>query len=295
MSKNRNIRKIIHNRNPEEYDLIIGTRNETAVFSESRDFEKLLEVPVYTQRVSEVVRRGTSWTKHVRYPFLALELVLEGEMEFQTEDRLQAVGPGSLYVIPPGTTVKFRCRSGNEVRKLAVIMGGENLKGIMIALHMPGCRLLHPAEPKILEEKLRGLKDAVKADPFGNSARSYCFLMELAALTAFEENQDPAFMRAVAIMESNFQEDLQIPMIASHVGVSGSTLRRMFQHELHCSPLEYLNSVRMKFAVEKLRHTGLRIKEIAIMSGFPSPARFCNVFMEKFHVTPGEFRKKEQN
>ena len=209
MSKGRKIQKILHNGDPAEYDLVIGPRKETAVFSESRNFENRLEVPVYTQRVNEVVRRGFYWTKHVRYPFLALELMLEGEMEFQTEDRLEIAGPGSLYVIPPGTTVKFRCRDGKELRKLAVIMGGDNLKGIMIALHLPGCRLLHPSEPEALEGKMRELKDAVTAEPLDNSARSYCFLMELAALAAIEENRDSApLIRAVAIMESNFQENL---------------------------------------------------------------------------------------
>ena len=37
-----------------------------------------------------------------------------------------------------------------------------------------------------------------------------------------------------------------------------------------------------------------RIKEIAMMSGFPSPARFCTVFQSKYHMTPGEYREREQ-
>ena len=292
---NETRRKNIYNRNPDEYDLIIGTRIVQEIFSESCNYEHRLPVPVYTHRVNEVIRHGYYWMKHVRYPYLALEMVLDGEMEFRTEEQIRIAGPGTLYVIPPGATVKFRCHNRNELRKLAVIMCGENLKGIMIALNMSVCRLLHLAEPQVMENKIRELKDAVTADPFENSARSYRFLMELAALTQHEEphNLTP-FQRAVSIMESNFQEDLQIPAIASRAGVSGSTLRRMFQAELHVSPLEYLNSVRMKFAVEKLRHTNLRIKEIALMSGFPAPARFCTVFMEKYHMSPKEFRKREQ-
>ena len=86
---------------------------------------------------------------------------------------------------------------------------------------------------------------------------------------------------------------VEIPDIGAQAGVSESTLRRLFKNELHCSPLDYLNSTRLKFAVGKLRHTGLRIKEIALMSGFLSSARFCTVFMEKYRMTPGEFRKRE--
>ena len=59
------------------------------------------------------------------------------------------------------------------------------------------------------------------------------------------------------------------------------------------SPLDYLYSVRLKFAAGKLRNTNLRIKEIARMSGFLSSARFCTVFQEKYGMTPGDYRKKE--
>ena len=249
-------------------------------------------VPVFTDRINEEKYGKNYWYKHIRYDFLALEMILEGEMEFRTEERSEIAGPGSLYLISPGTTVGFYCRN-QEVRKLCAIIGGDNLKGNLFTLKLAESRLLKLSDPESMIEKIWALKDAVTSPIAENSVRTYRFLIDLSEQLVENKFTRTPFSRAVAIMESNFQEDLQIPMIASHVGVSGNTLRRMFQRELHCSPLEYLNSVRMKFAVEKLRHTSLRIKEIAIISGFPSPERFCKAFMEKFHVTPSEFREKE--
>jgi len=287
-------RKIIRSReNPVAYDIESGLPT-AIVFSQSYKSADMRAVPVFTARINEEKHSKNYWCKHVRYDYLALEMVLDGELEFRTEDRCEVAGPGSLYLIPPGTTVGFSCRNGHEVRKLCAIIGGDNLKGILFTLKLADSRLLKLSDPESMAGKIWDLKDAVTSPITENSVRTFRFLIDLSG--QLEENQftRTPFSRAVAIMESNFQEDLQIPAIASHVGVSGNTLRRMFQQELHCSPLEYLNSVRMKFAVEKLRHTGLRIKEIAMMSGFPSPARFCNVFMEKFHVTPGEYREREQ-
>ena len=288
-------RKIIRSREtPVAYDIKSGLPT-AIVFSQSYKSSDKRAVPVFTARINEEKHGKNYWYKHVRYDYLALEMVLDGELEFRTEDRCEIAAPGSLYLIPPGTTVGFSCRKDHEVRKLCAIIGGDNLKGILFTLKLADSRLLNLPDPEAMAGSLWALKDAVTSPITENSVRTYRFLMELSE--QFEENQftRTPFSRAVAIMESSFQEDLQIPAIASLVGVSGNTLRRMFQQELHCSPLEYLNSVRMKFAVEKLRHTGLRIKEIAMMSGFPSPARFCTAFMEKFHITPGEFRKKEQN
>lgn len=277
----------------ESFDLITGTPNVKVISSTL--FKKpsgQQSLPVFTHRVQEAVRRGSYWIKHVRYPWLALELILAGEMEFRTEEQRQIAGPGALYVIPPGSTVRFTCHDGKPVRKMAVIMGGENLKGILITLGLPGCVLLHLAAPEILEKKMLELAEAMKNSDLENSARSYRFLLDLAELTAEENSLRTPFLRAVAVIDSGFQENLQIPAVASRAGVSESTLRRMFKSELHCSPLEYLNQVRLKFAAAKLLIPSLRVKEVALMSGFLSSARFCTAFRKKYGLSPGEFQKR---
>ena len=285
-------RKIIRSgENPVAYDIASGLQR-TVIFSQYDKSIHMRAAPVFTSRINEEKHGKNYWFKHIRFPNLALEMILEGEMEFRTEDRSEIAGPGSLYLISPGSTVGFFCRN-HEVRKLCALISGDNLKGILFTLKLAESRLLNFSDPESMIEKIWALKDAVTSPITENAVQTFRFLIDLSEQIEGNDFIRTPFSHAVAIMGSNFQEDLQIPAIASHVGVSGNTLRRMFQRELHCSPLEYLNSVRMKFAVEKLRHTNLRIKEIAIMSGFSSSVRFCTAFMEKHHMTPGEFRKRE--
>ena len=278
---------------PESYDILKGTPVVERIFIQTYCFPEHRSFPVFTRRVNEVIRRGSYWMKHVRYPYFALEMILEGEMEFQTEEQRQIAGPGMLYLIPPGTTVRFTCLKGKPARKLCAIMDGSNLKGILLTLRLSNSRLVRLSQPEVIADKLRSLKDAVASPGSENSARSFQFLLDLSDAVGEDTSGRTPLRRAVAILESNFQENLQIPEIAAAAGVSESTLRRMFHSELHCSPLEYLNGVRLKFASEKLVRTGLRIKEIAQMSGFLSSARFCTVFQEKYRMTPGDFRKQE--
>ena len=280
---------------PESYDLFSGTPNIERIFSKSCHYLNRRDLPLFTLRISEVYRRGTYTLKHVRYPHFALEMILEGEMEFRTEDQRQIAGPGTLYLIPPGTTVHFTCRDGMEVRKLCAIFGGENLKGILVTLKLSDSRMVSLPDPDVMAGMLRDLRDTVSAPVFENSLRSYQFLLELSRLAGEENSAQLPLGRAVSLLESNFQENLQIPEIAARAGVSERTLRRLFRNELHCSPLEYLNQVRLKFATGKLQNTGLRIKEIAQRCGFVSSARFCTVFQEKYHMTPGDFRKKTKS
>ena len=289
----KEIRKIVQSEDPESYDLLSGTPNIERIFCHYCNAAEKCIFPVFTQRVNEVIRRGNYWMKHVRYPYFALEMILEGEMEFRTEERRQIAGPGTLYLIPPGTTVRFTCLHGREARKLGAILAGENLKGLLLTLKLSNSRMVSLSEPGVIEGKLRSLKEAVAAPISDNSLRTYHFLLDLSELIGEDKSAQTPLRRAVTMLDSNFQENLEIPDIAARAGVSERTLRRLFQAELHCSPLEYLNSVRLKFAAEKLRHTGLRIKEIAQMSGFLSSARFCTVFQEKYGMTPGDLRKKE--
>ena len=290
----KKIRKAVRADDRESCDLHGGTPNIKMIFSRSRPLSEAQAFPVFTHRISESVRQGSFWLKHVRYPHFALELILSGEMEYRDEEQLQIAGPGTLYLIPPGTTTRFAPYKGQDVRKLCVILSGGNLKGILMTLKLSNSRMVQLPEPEVIERKMRGLKDAVDASGAENSEQTYHFLLELSKLIGEDNSAHMPLMRAVSILESEFQENLQIPDIAARAGVSERTLRRLFQSELHCSPLDYLNSVRLKFAVGKLRHTGLRIKEIAQMSGFLSPARFCTVFQEKYGISPGDFRKREQ-
>lgn len=290
---NRNIRKVILSADMESYDLRGGTPNIKLIFSRSCPLSGPRALPIFTHRISESVRQGSFWLKHVRYPYFALELILEGEMEYRDEEQLQIAGPGTLYLSPPGTTTRFTPCKGQDVRKLCVILSGENLKGILMTLKLSNSRMVPLSEPEVIERKMRGLKDAIAAPGAENSERTYHFLLELSELIGEDNSAQMPLMRAVSMLESGFQENLQIPDIAAGAGVSERTLRRLFHSELHCSPLDYLNSVRLKFAAGKLRNTSLRIKEIAQMSGFLSSARFCTVFQAKYRMTPGEFRKKE--
>lgn len=288
------MRKVIQSDNQESFDLHSETPNIKVMFSHSCPLSEARTFPVFTHRISESVRQGSFWLKHVRYPHFALELILSGEMEYRDEEQLQIAGPGTLYLIPPGTTTRFAPYKGQDVRKLCVILSGGNLKGILMTLKLSNSRMVQLPEPEVIERKMRGLKDAVDASGAENSEQTYHFLLELSKLIGEDNSAHMPLMRAVSILESEFQENLQIPDIAARAGISERNLRRLFMAELHCSPLEYLNSVRMKFAVEKLRHSALQVKEIAMMSGFPSPSRFCTVFMARYHMTPRDYRKREQ-
>ena len=286
------LKKILQGFDPDSYDLYSGGLNTRTLLRQTSPLGWRGHYPVLASQFTEEQRSGGHWYKHIRYPYLALEFFLSGEMEFISEERREIARPGTLYVIAPGSTVKFSCHGGKTVHKLALIISGENVNAVSMTLHLGVSRLLALPDPDSVEEKMRGIGNVIGADPANNSRLSYSLLLDLSLLASGIPEEDTPLERALFIMENRYQENISIPFIAARAGVSENTLRRIFQRQYRCSPLEYLNTIRLKNALGKLKNPKLAVKQVALLCGFSSSAGFCTAFRKKYRISPGEFRKQ---
>jgi AraC family transcriptional regulator len=102
----------------------------------------------------------------------------------------------------------------------------------------------------------------------------------------------PAWLKQVGEMiHSSFQKNLTIEVLAGEAGVHPVHLSRTFRKFYRCTAGEYLRSVRIDFACEKLRTTGLGIADVALESGFCDQSAFAKSFKRVTGCTPGQFRK----
>ena len=76
----------------------------------------------------------------------------------------------------------------------------------------------------------------------------------------------------------HFQEDYFNRLIKSKVGVTYT---------------EYVQDLRLKMAEQLLLETNLSIDEISEEIGYQNKGYFYKLFMERYHITPAQFRKKE--
>lgn len=284
------MRKIRQGFDPGSYDLYSDGLNPRMLQRQTIPPARHVHYPVFAKQFTEELRSSGHWYKHIRYPYLALEFFRAGEMEFISEERREIARPGTLYAIAPGSTVKFIRHGEKTVHKLALIIAGENVNALSMTLHLGISRLLVLPDPDSVERKMREIGNSVEADPAENSRLSYSLLLDLSRLISGTPEQDTPLERALFIMENRYQENISIPFIASGAGVSENTLRRIFHRQFRCSPLEYLNTIRLNTALEKLKNPKLAVKQIALLCGFSSSSCFCTAFRKKFCLTPGEFR-----
>lgn len=104
-------------------------------------------------------------------------------------------------------------------------------------------------------------------------------------------NTNSLMTSAVDYIRKNFDSDININRLATHVGISERYLRKLFSSTLNLSPLDYLNQIRINKSIELLKHTDLSIKEVSFMCGFKSPQYFSRVFKSHMNMTPRELAR----
>jgi len=97
-------------------------------------------------------------------------------------------------------------------------------------------------------------------------------------------------LTAVALMEANIEEPIDLDELASYVSLSRRQLERLFHKHLDHAPSRYYLELRLRRARQLLTQTGLSIAEIASACGFVSAPHFSRCYRELHRRSPREDR-----
>lgn len=94
----------------------------------------------------------------------------------------------------------------------------------------------------------------------------------------------------VSFIYQHFAEKISLDEIAASGNVSRSKCCLIFKHYLQQSPVDFLNTFRLKTSCSLLRNTEKNITEIAFSCGFNHLSYFSKLFIKNFGCTPREYR-----
>jgi len=92
-------------------------------------------------------------------------------------------------------------------------------------------------------------------------------------------------------LNAHFDERLTLHQIASHFNYSDSYFSRHFKASFNMNFHDFLVSIRLNDAVNRLVTTHETLSQIAVLSGFETYRNFYNAFVSVYQVTPHEFRE----
>jgi AraC-like DNA-binding protein len=127
----------------------------------------------------------------------------------------------------------------------------------------------------------------------GKAADSYDFHDEKDKKSC--ANTNPYYLpvqKALYYIRAHFKEDITLKSVSEFAGIPTATLSKKFPEHLGFGFKEYLVDLRLDYAKMLITNTNEQITDIAFYSGFNSLSYFQRVFMEKYGITPKNYRRE---
>lgn len=101
----------------------------------------------------------------------------------------------------------------------------------------------------------------------------------------------PKLLKAIALMEEAIELPVSLDRIAEGAGLSARQMERLFRMHFEETPSRYYLRLRLARARHLLTHTALPVVQVALATGFASPAHFTKCYREAFGNTPSAERQ----
>ncbi len=97
----------------------------------------------------------------------------------------------------------------------------------------------------------------------------------------------------ITYVRNHLDEKLTVSQLSRIACMSESGFYRSFRNELDCSPVEFINSERLKLAASLLLDPNRSIREVALRCGFNSVSYFTRIFGDHFGSSPGAYQEEQ--
>ncbi|HYG24918.1 MAG TPA: helix-turn-helix domain-containing protein [Verrucomicrobiae bacterium] len=161
---------------------------------------------------------------------------------------------------------------------------------------------LSPAELSAVLGFVDQLESELKARLPGFGFQSTALFMQIVCYLSrcysrFKGSDSRALLRsaeAIAHLESNFAEPLNLNRLADIAHMPKRTFIRCFQAATGNSPIAYLIELRIRHAARLLRQTNESVTDIAFQVGFNDSNYFTRQFRAVIGLSPREYRNQQQ-
>lgn len=302
--------------NIEENEMQLQTNSDRREIKSHGSFS--FPVFISYERLSSYERGAFSWHWH---PEIELTLFLEGEMEYQVNDRIYRMKAGQGLFCNSNALHSGHMTGNTDCLYLSVTFHPRLLYGF------EGSRL----QTEFVEPLLR--------DPaFGSAAFSGDapwereLLQKLREIRADYDGQSPVFAlrlerellaiwellysfgrpvcgdshktaqgreverirAALDYLHSHYAESVSLEQVAKQMNLCRSESCRFFKKYMKQSVFDYLQSYRIEKSLSLLAGEERSVTEIAILCGFASPSYFTKIFKEQMKCTPLAYRRSIQ-
>jgi transcriptional regulator GlxA family with amidase domain len=93
-------------------------------------------------------------------------------------------------------------------------------------------------------------------------------------------------------LEQHFAQSLVIDEVAQRFGFGVRNFKRRFKEATGCTPIGYLQSLRLERAKQMLESTRMTLDSITYAVGYEDSNSFRRLFQQRVGMLPAAYRKK---
>jgi AraC-like DNA-binding protein len=232
--------------------------------------------------------------------FYLLLLIDHGEGTIQIDTTPYQANPNSLFLIPPETPLSFFTQKTPFTYHI-YFLTGESILTYYHKLQPQNdapilCTQLEPAD--FFRNNLRQIQHELSQKQEDNHfyianclSNVFTQLIRQLSQTATADMQYPKHVtQMLEIFNQNFRENHYLDTLESSLKVSKFRLCHDFSKHVGCSPIQYLNKIRIEKAKDYLINTNITIHEIGTLVGIPNTNHFIRLFQKYTGTTPLRYR-----
>ncbi len=234
---------------------------------------------------------------HPRSKYFTAIMITRGTAVWRIRNAEYVLKPGDVALEQLGAPVGLRSHTKQGFQQVFVRFEGPLVQGITVQLGLSQQDFLslpsdHPANDTVKRIVLLGSAETECSD--GTlSAAAYNFLVLLAGLS--ERGHLPSkLVRVLEYIEQNQNQTLTVNRICRNVGVSRSSLVRLFRDYFDRSPLQYILEQKIQISKSLIASERFSLKEVAYKLGYASQTYFSRQFTQFTGVSPRQFAENRK-
>lgn len=110
-----------------------------------------------------------------------------------------------------------------------------------------------------------------------------------------DKQDDMQLERALQYIDANHGKAVSVAEMAELLYIAPSSFSRYFKKMMNVNFIDYLNHVRLHYALQEICYTNESITWIANAHGFSTASAFCKIFKDKYGVSPKQYRHNFEN
>lgn len=242
---------------------------------------------------SGLAKVDTFWKDSiVNTPYSRLYFVLEGDFFIITPDgKRWNFNEGNAYLIPTGSSYTFGCEGSSEHLFFHLQFTSfdriDLLKSFSHPVGIPFDKAPDYYRSLILTSGFERTI-ATKAEIYSTVSR----FIEAEGLLFEDKEYSKEIRETISYIREKLTLKLSVKELADNIHISESSLTRKFRRETGMSIGEYIDSLIMFYAEQKLVLGEMSIEEISELYGFCDRFYFSRRFKEKFGLSPSQYKKR---